>query len=219
MKPRTNKPTRPFKNTVLCFCEGETEKVYLTCLKKDRYKNVHIELKPQISNTGFKNIFDDIEQLLDEQKNTANTNYKYIFYVLDMDVIYSDNRINEYKKQKKNVESLEQAKERLAIIESRPCIEFWFLLHYKNTDKCFVNYDEIIVELCKHIPEYCKNQNYIASLYEKLKDKLETARQNSEAICKKERVDNEDYSYSGMHILIQILDDLQNKTSPNNQIK
>ena len=60
-----------------------------------------------------------------------------------MDVIYSDNRINEYKNQKKSVESLEQAKERLAIIESRPCIEFWFLLHYKNTDKCFVNCDKI----------------------------------------------------------------------------
>ena len=93
------------------------------------------------------------------------------------------------------------------------------LLHYKNTDKCFVNCDEIIVELCKHIPEYCKNQNYITSLYKELKNKLETARQRSEAICKKERVDNEDYSYSGMHILIRILDDLQNKTSPNNQIK
>jgi len=216
MKPRTNKPTRPFKNTVLCFCEGETEKVYLTCLKKDRYKNVHIELKPQISNAGFKNIFYDIEQLLAEP---PETNYKYIFYVLDMDVIYGDNRINEYKNQKKSVESLDQAKERLTIIESRPCIEFWFLLHYKNTDKCFVNCDEIIVELCKHIPEYCKNQNYITSLYKELKNKLETARQRSEAICKKERVDNEDYSYSGMHILIRILDDLQNKTSPNNQIK
>jgi hypothetical protein len=176
MKPRRNKPTRPFKNTVLCFCEGETEKVYLTCLKQDRYKNVHIELKPQISNTGFTNIFDDIEQLLDERADTADTNYKYIFYVLDMDAIYNQNQIDEYNRKKERIKSLVQAKERLAIIESRPCIEFWFLLHYKNTDKCFVNCDKIIVELCKYIPEYCKNQNYIASLYEKLKDKLETAR-------------------------------------------
>ncbi len=206
MKPRTNKPTKPFKNTVLCFCEGETEKVYLTCLKKDRYKNVHIELKPQISNADFEKTFKDIRHHLAER---AKTNYKYIFYVLDMDVIYSNNRINKYKNQKKSVESLEQAKERLAIIESRPCIEFWFLLHFQNTDKCFVNCDEIIVELCKHIPEYCKNQNYIASLYKELKDKLETARQNSEVICKKERVDNEDYSYTQMHQLIKILDDLK----------
>ena len=206
MKPRTNKPTKPFKNTVLCFCEGETEKVYLTCLKKDRYKNVHIELKPQISNADFEKTFKDIKHQLAKPKKT---NYKYIFYVLDMDAIYNQNQIDEYNRQKERIKSLVQAKERLTIIESRPCIEFWFLLHYKNTDKCFVNCDEIIVELCKYIPEYCKNQNYIASLYEKLKDKLETARQNSEAICKKERVDNEDYSYTQMHKLIQILDDLK----------
>ena len=48
-----------------------------------------------------------------------------------------------------------------------------FELLYKNR---IVPIDEIIVELCKYIPEYCKNQNYIASFYEKLKDKLETAR-------------------------------------------
>ncbi len=206
MTRRTNKPTKSFKNTVLCFCEGETEKEYLSCLKKDKYANLHIELKPLISNTGFENIFNEIEQILAEP---SETNYKYIFYVLDLDDIYNKHQEGKYNGRKKKVESLAKAKERLAIIESRPCIEFWFLLHCKNTDKCFTSCKEVINELCKEYPDYCKSQKYIAGLYEKLQQGLEKAIQNSQRICSKSRIKKEDYSYTEMHKLILFLDELQ----------
>jgi len=112
MTRRTNKPKKSFKNTVLCFCEGETEKEYLTCLKKDKYANLHIELKPLISNTGFENIFNEIEQKLAEP---SETNYKYIFYVLDLDVIYNKHQEGKYNERKKKVEFMAKAKERWTI--------------------------------------------------------------------------------------------------------
>jgi hypothetical protein len=207
MKRRANKPNKSFKNTILCFCEGETEKEYLTCLKKDRYANLHIELKPLITKTGFNNIFNKIEQQLAEP---SDTNYKYIFYVLDLDAVFKDHKENEYNVRKKKVESLKQAKGKLAIIESRPCIEFWFLLHCapNKIDRLYTCCYDVVVELCNTYPDYCKKQKYIANLYKKLKGNLEIAMERSKAICEKDRIENQDYSYTQMHQLIQIWDEL-----------
>ena len=116
-------------------------------MKKDRYANLHIELKPLITKTGFNNIFNKIEQQLAEP---SDTNYKYIFYVLDLDAVFKDHKENEYNVRKKKVESLKQAKGKLAIIESRPCIEFWFLLHCapNKIDRLYTCCYDVVVELC-----------------------------------------------------------------------
>ncbi|HNX02839.1 MAG TPA: RloB family protein [Candidatus Cloacimonas sp.] len=206
MTQNRGKHSRPFRPVILVYCEGETEKEYLTCLKKDRYKNLGIRIEPKLSNNNFKEIFQQIEQQLSKRKEP---NYLYIFYVLDLDVIYNNYQTTEYNERKKKVESMAKAKERLTIIESKPCIEFWFLLHFKNTDKCFTSFDEVKNELCKAYPDYCKSQKYIAGLYIKLQGGLETAIQNSQRICSKPRINNEDYSYTEMHNLILFLDDLQ----------
>ncbi|MCK9610246.1 MAG: hypothetical protein M0R67_03585 [Candidatus Cloacimonas sp.] len=112
MTKNRGKHSRPFRPVILVYCEGETEKEYLSCLKKDKYANLHIELKPLITNTGFENIFNEIEQKLAEP---SETNYKYIFYVLDLDDIYNKHQDGKYNERKKKVESIATAKERWTI--------------------------------------------------------------------------------------------------------
>ena len=98
MTQNRGKHSRPFRPVILVYCEGETEKEYLTCLKKDRYKNLGIRIEPKLSNNNFKEIFQQIEQQLSKRKEP---NYLYIFYVLDLDVIYNNYQTTEYNERKK----------------------------------------------------------------------------------------------------------------------
>ncbi len=48
MTKNRGKTLQTFRPVILVYCEGETEKEYLSCLKKDKYANLHIELKQRI---------------------------------------------------------------------------------------------------------------------------------------------------------------------------
>ena len=74
-----------------------------------------------LCNNNFKEIFPQIEQQLSKRKEQ---NYLYIFYVLDLHVIYNNYQTTEYNERKKKVESMAKAKETVAKIESKPCPEF-----------------------------------------------------------------------------------------------
>lgn len=74
-----------------------------------------------------------------------------------------------------------KTKKLIQIIKSNPCIEFWFLLHFKNTSKQFASYSDVEKELKKFIPEYEKNKNYFVML----KDKIQVATENAKKIEKK----------------------------------
>lgn len=47
------------------------------------------------------------------------------------------------------------------ICDSLPSIEFWFLLHFKKTNKQFANYTTIRNELRKYIPGYDKTEKFL----------------------------------------------------------
>lgn len=56
------------------------------------------------------------------------------------------------------------------LCDSMPSIEFWFLLHYKNTSRFFGTSKAVIQELRKYVPQYDKteqflsNQNWVANM-------------------------------------------------------
>lgn len=71
---------------------------------------------------------------------------------------------------------------------NNPCLEYWFLLHYKQTTKFYEDGNSLISEL-KRIPElkdYDKNETYIKSLYKKLESRLPDARKNAKEFCLQE---------------------------------
>lgn len=68
---------------------------------------MHIELKPQISNADFEKTFKDIKhQLAKPKKQIINIYFRRKW----MDVIYNQNQIDEYNRQKERIKLLVQAK-------------------------------------------------------------------------------------------------------------
>lgn len=49
------------------------------------------------------------------------------------------------------------------LCDSMPSIEFWFLLHYKNTTRYFGTSKTVIKELRKYIPQYDKTEQFLSN--------------------------------------------------------
>jgi hypothetical protein len=47
------------------------------------------------------------------------------------------------------------------LCDSLPSIEYWFLLHYKNTNRHFGTSSEVIKELKKYLKEFDKSQSFL----------------------------------------------------------
>ena len=84
-----------------------------------------------------------------------------------------------------------------------PSIEFWFLLHYLNTNRYFASSDDVIALLHRFMPNFSKQQsflsrdNWVATLL--ADNKLSTAISNAIAIG------DEGESYSNLHKLFAFL--------------
>ena len=74
-------------------------------------------------------------------------------------------------------------KQNVIVIVNNPCIEYWFLLHFKKTAKFFTDCSSAESELKKYLKNYKKTRKYFTKqdddIYLKLKDKLNDARENS----------------------------------------
>lgn len=49
------------------------------------------------------------------------------------------------------------------LCDSMPSIEFWFLLHYKNTTRHFGTSKAVIKELRKYLPQYDKTEQFLSN--------------------------------------------------------
>jgi hypothetical protein len=50
----------------------------------------------------------------------------------------------------------------VVICDSMPSIEFWFLIHYLNTNKHFNTSDDVIEVLRKYIPDFSKQEKFLS---------------------------------------------------------
>ena len=104
----------------------------------------------------------------------------------------------------------------ILFIETCPCTEFWFLLHFlpDNTVRRFQNYDQLIPELRKYMPGYEKTKHYFirTKLYDYLvaNGSLERAKSNAERLSELSKASPEDrIAYSEIHKVINLLDELK----------
>lgn len=98
----------------------------------------------------------DIGHILKMAKAKLSEGYDYVVCLVDMD------RLHEKPAEMKKYQSFKARKEYRGImfIETSPCTEFWFLLHFlpNNAVRYFKNYDQLIPELRKYMPEYEKTR-------------------------------------------------------------
>ena len=183
---------RRLKNPAITIIgEGATERFYFTHLK--RLNGYNYVCKPR--NFAEQNI-DDIQR----QVERVLADDGIAVCVFDVDIT----RIHRADKAKFDAMRQRYANTPSVIIcESMPSIEFWFLLHYLNTNRYFATSDDVIAALHRYLPTFSKQQSYLSKenwVATLLADnKLTTAINNATAIGE------EGESYSNLHKLFALL--------------
>ena len=191
------------KKSVAIIGEGETEWFYFESLRIAR--RYPFKLSP-----GFPQ-HADIEHILKLAKAKLAEHYDYVVCLIDMDRLYEKpaemQKYQSFKNRKENRD--------IIFIETSPCTEFWFLLHFlpDNTVRRFQNYDQLIPELKKYMPGYEKTKHYFirTKLYDYLvaNGSLERAKLNAEKLSQMSKTLPEDrIAYSEIYKVVKLLDDL-----------
>ena len=191
------------KKSIAIIGEGETEWFYFESLRVAcRYP---FKLTP-----GFPQ-HADIEHILKLAKAKLVEHYDYVVCLIDMDRLYEKpaemQKYQSFKNRKENRD--------IMFIETSPCTEFWFLLHFlpDNTVRRCQNYDQLIPELRKFMPGYEKTKRYFikTKLYDFLvaNGNLERAKANAERLSVMSKTSPEDrIAYSEIHKVFELLDNL-----------
>ncbi|MCB5269484.1 MAG: RloB family protein [Candidatus Cloacimonadaceae bacterium] len=204
-KPRS-KNTKPFKQSILIICPGEIEQGYIQSLKNDRYHGLSISIEPRLGKAdAFEKVFNLLQQ---EYFGDAQVT---CFYVNDMDAIIEQDKLNRYQNLRKN--ALKASRGKLTMIESMPCIEFWFLLHFIYTTKYYPSYDSLLNVVRGNIPDYEKNKPWAKKIYAFLRDRTNTAIKHSKECMHNKQSCEGACSFTNMHELIEQLDELMSKNS------
>ena len=196
---------RTVTKSVAIIGEGETEWFYFDSLRITcRYPFKVAPDFPQHSDV--KHILKLVESYLNKQQ------YDFIVCLFDMDrLLQQPSEMRLYTNAKKKYAAKKYAG-RVMFIETNPCTEFWFLLHFLPNVVCrqYESYEQLLPELQKHMPGYEKTKRYFTktNLYTYLTEHgdLERAVQNSEKLgqlCQKSPEDLK--AYSEIHKVIELL--------------
>ena len=196
---------RTVTKSVAIIGEGETEWFYFDSLRITcRYPFKVAPDFPQHSDV--KHILKLVESYLNKQQ------YDFIVCLFDMDrLLQQPSEMRLYTNAKKKYGAKKYAG-RVMFIETNPCTEFWFLLHFLPNGVCrqYESYEQLLPELQKHRPGYEKTKRYFTktNLYKYLTEHgdLERAVQNSEKLCQLCQESPEDLkAYSEIHKVIELL--------------
>ena len=142
---------RKLKNpTITIIGEGATERYYFTHLK--RLRGYNYVCKPRnFTEQTFDEMRKQIERVLADNGIAV--------CVFDADVT----RTRPAEKIKYDDMRRKYAKNPSVILcDSMPSIEFWFLLHYLNTNRYFATSDDVITVLRRFITDFSKHQSFLS---------------------------------------------------------
>ena len=130
--------------------EGLTERCYFKHLKS--LKGYRYTCKPR--NFSQQSI-DDLQKQIDK----VLTDDGVAVCVFDADVA------REKPAERKKLEAMQKkyaGNEQVVLCDSMPSIEFWFLIHYLNTNKYFASSADVIKILRRYLPDFSKHEIYLS---------------------------------------------------------
>jgi hypothetical protein len=182
-KPKRNAPKPP--TSIAVVVDGDDEVWYLQMLKRNEPK-IRISIKPEIPNKK------SVEEQYNLVRDLSEKEFTKVFWIVDLDsVIKEDNEapkgeetpLEIFAKYRAN---LEENYANVVVIVNNPCLEFWFLLHFKKTSKYYDTCAEAKTELKKYLKNYEKTRKFFTKqgddIYLKLKPRLKIAVENSIAL-------------------------------------
>ncbi len=128
---------------------GITERYYFQHLKD--LKEINIKIKPRFF--GTEKVF-ELDNKIDEVLNSDGQ----VIVVFDTDVMQW-NDIEQSRLKALREKYSDNAN--VLLCESMPSIEYWFLLHYENTNRHFPTSKDVIAELRKHIKQFDKSKHFL----------------------------------------------------------
>lgn len=139
-------------HSVTILGEGLTEQYYFTHIRT--LFNYHYTIKPY---------YFSVTSLAEMGKKIAEaiTDGGLAIAVFDADVAHRN------EAEKKKLESIRRRcanKKNVVLCDSLTSIEYWFLLHFENTNRYFKDSAATEKELRKHIPEYEKKEKFLQEL-------------------------------------------------------
>jgi len=128
---------------------GITEQWYFTHLQFLR--RYHIKIRPRyFGNEHIHALEKNVQQVL--------KNNERCIVVFDTDTMAWD------EAERKRLEKFRKTYEkdpRVLLCDSLPSLEYWFLLHYENTNRHFGTSKAVIEQLVKHIPSFAKTESFL----------------------------------------------------------
>ena len=175
--------------------DGLTEYYYFKHLKKLKYQRANIELN--------KSDFDK-SQNIDKKIRKIKLQFKdiYSIIIIVFDIENDENKKKLFKEKIKLLKKIE-----VLGLYSNPSIEYWFLLHYEDTNKSF-DANNLKSYIKKYINDYSTsesfldNENWVNDLLNNLKIAIERAK----------KYKNSNQSYTNINEGIEKLDFICNKT-------
>lgn len=157
---------RKVRKSIAIIGEGLTEYRYVDDMRTtERYRFSLVPGIPKHSDV------DDIVWLAQERLKVG---FDYVLCLIDMDVIESSHDKMEHYK------ALKRENPGIIFVESSPCTEYWFLMHYMpgSSSKEYADYDAVAQALKRHIPNYDKTEAFFnkTHIYRELKEKGDMAR-------------------------------------------
>lgn len=192
------KGNRRVRKSIAIIGEGLTEYRYVDDLRTtERYR---FSLVPGIPKHP------DIDDIVNLAKERVNEGYDYVLCLIDMDVIEGNHdKMAHYH-------SLKKDNPKIIFVESSPCTEYWFLMHFMPgpSSKEYADYNAVAQELKKYIPDYDKTEAFFnkTHIYRELKERgdLAQAIELSRELDKLHTTEPEVYkSYTQMYKLFDII--------------
>lgn len=139
-------------HSVTILGEGLTEQYYFTHIRT--LFDYHYTIKPY---------YFSVTSLVEMDKKIAEaiTDGGFAIAAFDADVAHRN------EAEKKKLESIRRkyaTKKNVVLCDSLTSIEYWFLLHFENTNRHFKDSAATENELRKHIPEYEKKAKFLEEL-------------------------------------------------------
>ncbi len=190
---------RPLKPGIIILGEGLTEHHYFRHLKA--LFNYQYSIKPRLfCNTCA----DDFEKRIEEYLQGDIT----IICVFDADV--SERNREEGRKYTRLREKYAN-NANVIICDNLPSIEFWFLIHFKDTCRHFASSEQAIVLLKKFIANYEKTEDFLKNL-KWVRDMSMDVGSLESARSRAARYGMQNPSYSNLHKALMLFEE---SVSPN----
>jgi hypothetical protein len=131
--PRKTK-SRPPKFKVAIVGKGETEWFYFSNMRQ--YEKFSFKVAPDLPKHS------DYKSIIKTARNKRDEGYDLVFCVIDLDrIITNDTEKKGYFSEK----SKTKANKGIEFIETMPCIELWFLLHFLEnySSRVYIDYNQV----------------------------------------------------------------------------